>query len=47
MVGFHVVDDQIVYLTLSDDFMDVFDVLREEVHFYGIDQTYFLVVDKI
>jgi hypothetical protein len=47
MVGFHVVDDQIVYLSVANDLLDVFYILREEVHLYGIDEAHFLVVDEI
>ena len=47
MVGFHVVDDQIVDRTVADDLMDVLDVLGEEIHLDGIDEAHLLVVNEI
>ena len=47
MVGFHVVDDQIVYLAVTNDLLDVFYILRKEIYLYGIDEAHFLVVNEI
>ena len=47
MVGFHVIDDQIVHLAVANDLADVFQILCEEVNLDGVNQTNLLVVDEI
>jgi hypothetical protein len=47
MVGLHVIDDEVVDGTIADDLMDVLDELGEEVDLNSVDETYFLVVDKV
>jgi hypothetical protein len=42
-----VVDDHIVDRTFSDDFMDMFQELGEEVNLDGIYQAYLLVVNEV
>jgi hypothetical protein len=47
VVRLHVVDDHIVDRTFSDDFMDMFQELGEEVNLDGIYQAYLLVVNEV
>ena len=47
MVGLHVVDDDIVDGTVTDDAAHVVYELREEVYFYSVDECYLLIVDDI
>ena len=47
VVGFHVVDDQIVHLSVADNLADVLQVLREEVHFHGVYQRHLLIDNEI
>ena len=47
MVGFHVVDNDIVDRTVADDLADVFEERHEEVDLDSVDEAYFFVVDKV
>ncbi len=47
MVGFHVVDDEVVDLAVADDLVDVLDELGEEVNLHCVNETYLLVVDEV
>ena len=47
VVGLHVVNDQIVHLAVANDLVDVLQILCEEVDFYSVDQTYFLIIDEV
>ena len=47
MVWLHVVNHQVVDRTFPDHLMDMFDELGEKVHFNGVYQTDFLVINQI
>ena len=47
MVGFHVVDDEVVDGTITDDGPDVFQVLGEEVNLHRVYQTHLLIVYQV
>src|SRR5574344_2231096 len=47
MVRFHVVDNQVIYLSVSDDIVNILQKLTEEIDINGINQTHFIVINKI
>ena len=47
MVGFHVVNYEVVYWSLTNHLLDVLDKLCEEVHLDGVNEHHLVVVDKI
>ena len=47
MVGFHVIDDNVVDRTVTYHFMNVFQTLRKEIHLNGINQTHQIVVYQV
>ena len=47
VVGFHVVDDEIIDGAIADDFADIADIPGKEIDLHGIDETHFVVVDEV
>ena len=47
VVGFHVVDDEIIDGATADDFADIADISGKEIDLHGIDETHFVVVDEV
>ena len=47
VVGLHVVHHEVVHGSLADDFADVFEILREEIHLHSVDEARFLVHQQV
>ena len=47
VVGFHVVDDEVVDGAVADDLVDILYELCEEVHLDGVDEAHFLIHDEV
>ena len=47
VVGLHVVHHEVIDRSLTDDFTDIFEVLREKIDLNGVDEARFLVVDQV
>ena len=47
VVGLHVVDDKVVNLAVTNDLLDMFQELREEVNLHRINEAHLLVINEI